>query len=633
MHFLGGRGLSGICRALAVNYKKFSSGAPDLLLVRVSRPSVAAENIPRNGPSSDDFSRTQNRSQAGCIPECYDISGILGQNWNILGQSSEEQNEKNERSNTNGYSRKNENDKNQFHDDNHDDAELNNEDIDNDVFQSGLNTNRSSRMVMGNDNDRTTSDFRLNQNTVERKVIKLVEEKDKEKEENEKGKGKENEKGKETGKSRVKGRYNRWRRNSKKDEDDLNNLQETKNEVSSRMKKVENDKNMNMKKRNLFLKVESTQMDLFVEAESTIFKLTDSDDERKGRNLLENEFMDGFDQKLNNADDLINNIHNINDINNDDNDNDDNDINIDNHDNNNTNNTNKKKNININNDDNDDNVDDVNIHNDDNDDDNDDNDINIDNDDNNDNSDNDCNNNVTINNSSTIVDEDQKSTSKNTEKDDVSPTHSIFPCALSDLILPTYNKSKKVIGNNVILSQNNDIEDNCFIYSDSLRIAEDGSRIEIESNKKVEIGTQKGGLKEEEKLTECKDMNHMGNKLIANSSMETKMKVDEDAYQAGDIRCCNDDNDIDDSNYRNNNNSKSNNENNANNNNNNHDNNDIDNMNNINCHNGWRYECMLVEVKGPTDHLADHQLMWLRVLHRYGVTAIVGHVKETEGSK
>lgn len=47
-------------------------------------------------------------------------------------------------------------------------------------------------------------------------------------------------------------------------------------------------------------------------------------------------------------------------------------------------------------------------------------------------------------------------------------------------------------------------------------------------------------------------------------------------------------------------------------------------------HGGWVYECLMVEVKGPTDSLADHQLMWLRMLHRSGVTALVGHVKETE---
>jgi VRR-NUC domain len=48
------------------------------------------------------------------------------------------------------------------------------------------------------------------------------------------------------------------------------------------------------------------------------------------------------------------------------------------------------------------------------------------------------------------------------------------------------------------------------------------------------------------------------------------------------------------------------------------------------CHGGWVFECLMVEVKGPTDSLADHQLMWLRMLQRSGVTALVGHVKETE---
>ena len=44
---------------------------------------------------------------------------------------------------------------------------------------------------------------------------------------------------------------------------------------------------------------------------------------------------------------------------------------------------------------------------------------------------------------------------------------------------------------------------------------------------------------------------------------------------------------------------------------------------------GWRYECMMVEVKGPTDSLADHQLMWLCVLSSSGVATFVAHVKET----
>jgi hypothetical protein len=36
---------------------------------------------------------------------------------------------------------------------------------------------------------------------------------------------------------------------------------------------------------------------------------------------------------------------------------------------------------------------------------------------------------------------------------------------------------------------------------------------------------------------------------------------------------------------------------------------------------------------GPTDHLADHQLQWLRVLSHHGVKAIVGHVKEKDKKK
>ena len=44
---------------------------------------------------------------------------------------------------------------------------------------------------------------------------------------------------------------------------------------------------------------------------------------------------------------------------------------------------------------------------------------------------------------------------------------------------------------------------------------------------------------------------------------------------------------------------------------------------------GWQYECMMVEVKGPTDSLADHQLMWLCVLSSSNIATFVAHVKET----
>lgn len=46
-------------------------------------------------------------------------------------------------------------------------------------------------------------------------------------------------------------------------------------------------------------------------------------------------------------------------------------------------------------------------------------------------------------------------------------------------------------------------------------------------------------------------------------------------------------------------------------------------------HEGWKYECMMVEVKGPTDSLADHQLMWLCVLSSSSVATFVAHIKET----
>lgn len=42
------------------------------------------------------------------------------------------------------------------------------------------------------------------------------------------------------------------------------------------------------------------------------------------------------------------------------------------------------------------------------------------------------------------------------------------------------------------------------------------------------------------------------------------------------------------------------------------------------------FEVMFVEVKGPNDHLAYRQLLWLHVLdqRKYGLKAVVCHVKE-----
>ena len=144
----------------------------------------------------------QSRFVSGCIPECYDIAGILGQNWNILGGGIEEQNENNEKAVSNGYSRKNENNEIQA---NNNDDDFNNIDNDGDDFQSGPSTNRFTRIVKGDDIDETTCDFHLNQNAVEREIIRSVKEKNKV--EREEDKEEEKEKEKDMGKSKVKGRY------------------------------------------------------------------------------------------------------------------------------------------------------------------------------------------------------------------------------------------------------------------------------------------------------------------------------------------------------------------------------------------------------------------------------------------
>lgn len=42
----------------------------------------------------------------------------------------------------------------------------------------------------------------------------------------------------------------------------------------------------------------------------------------------------------------------------------------------------------------------------------------------------------------------------------------------------------------------------------------------------------------------------------------------------------------------------------------------------------WVYEAMVIEVKGPTDRLAAHQTLWLRLLEYYGVDTWVAHLRE-----
>jgi hypothetical protein len=43
---------------------------------------------------------------------------------------------------------------------------------------------------------------------------------------------------------------------------------------------------------------------------------------------------------------------------------------------------------------------------------------------------------------------------------------------------------------------------------------------------------------------------------------------------------------------------------------------------------GWVFECMFVEVKGPSDALADKQRLWLQILSSCGLTAYVCKVRE-----
>lgn len=42
------------------------------------------------------------------------------------------------------------------------------------------------------------------------------------------------------------------------------------------------------------------------------------------------------------------------------------------------------------------------------------------------------------------------------------------------------------------------------------------------------------------------------------------------------------------------------------------------------------YEAMFVEVKGPNDKLAAHQILWQRILNSAGAHVFVGHVTEVE---
>ena len=44
-------------------------------------------------------------------------------------------------------------------------------------------------------------------------------------------------------------------------------------------------------------------------------------------------------------------------------------------------------------------------------------------------------------------------------------------------------------------------------------------------------------------------------------------------------------------------------------------------------------EALLVEVKGPNDHLSEKQIVWLNIFKQYGVPAVVCKVREPRDSK
>ena len=73
---LGGSGLSAICKALSVNYRHFSAGAPDLLLIRIS----VADN--GNGAGVE-----ANTVCGNAVKKCIPLDVLLGPDWETLGSA------------------------------------------------------------------------------------------------------------------------------------------------------------------------------------------------------------------------------------------------------------------------------------------------------------------------------------------------------------------------------------------------------------------------------------------------------------------------------------------------------------------------------------------------------------------
>ena len=716
---IGGKGLSGICRALAVNYKKFSSGAPDLLLIRVSRPIVTAgKKMEKNQNIQCDDSILEKIESKG-KPECFDIAGILGENWNVLGGIDEQQ-MKNDNDNIKKYGNDNNGD-----DTNKINKKISNNEInvdedgydyngDDDIsINYPIRSNQFDESNKNNDNDDNSDKNEIKNNghinlknskgtdasTATGEEKKVKEEGQKEKEEKEK----EEEKKRVTGNNKGTGRYNRWRRNSKKDsDDDLYNLQETKKEQIVRLEKTEKEEKKEKKnvKKNMFLKVDGNVKNVLSIAKVIVHEINNSDDEAEEKEVEEKEGVEedgkegmkvGQNSLLENRvtpspqslsqnilpeepeQNFDGNYDNDNDCNDNDNDNDSNnndDSNGNNNNNNNDSNNNNNSSKNNENDNNDSNNNDSNNNNNyynnhNNGNNNNDNNNNDNNDSNSNNNDSNNNINDSNNNDSNNNDNNSNNNSNNSNDNETSittskkndniidsdintpnttqETHlvpkSIFICTQPDLILPTYGQSKINNDDDGIQSLYNDknIELSSIGY-DSKITKEDGNKRKItdsnsnsNSMNKVEMKILIGSVSNQEMLlTNEKEIVYQ--RVIDNDIVGIDMKTKKFVPPNS-----NDDENIDNrNNHDNGHDNDYNNDNSYHNHNNNYDdiNDDSDNNNDSNnCsnwYNGWRYECMFVEVKGPTDHLADHQLMWLRMFDRYGVMAIVGNVRETE---
>lgn len=156
---IGGKGLSIIFRAYAVNYIHFSSGAPDLLLIRISKETK--EKLTDASTSKRKFDLVNNSQ------ECIDLSVLLGDSWKTLGsvervsrwgkKTVDDLNNLNEpisqttrrkslfnnnkiNTNSNNNTKKKEEENNNIFMNQNDDGDENDDrDIDNEIFTSGSN--------------------------------------------------------------------------------------------------------------------------------------------------------------------------------------------------------------------------------------------------------------------------------------------------------------------------------------------------------------------------------------------------------------------------------------------------------------------------------------------------------------